>query len=170
MRLPLTIICDSQRHCTACRDRDGGRAWRESLLSYYDAAGTGADFACPRGKQWGEITSLPFATEGTESSENPERKERAGFSPSPLSESSVTSVAKTDWHRSSDAESRMPNTASALPCAEEICLVCADRACPNVTACCGGRLIVHIQAPCKRDIWTVEPSKKNGKGEPHETT
>jgi len=71
--IPLSILCDSQAHCTACRDLDGGRAWRISLLEHIEGveapeghsrgdAAVYADFACPRGRQWGEITPPPDYT------------------------------------------------------------------------------------------------------------
>ena len=60
MKLPLHVLCDSRAHCTLCRNLEGGRPWREGLLSYYDSDGAGADFMCQRGKAWGEITPREF--------------------------------------------------------------------------------------------------------------
>lgn len=49
---PLSVICDTQAHCAACRDREGGRAWRQSLRTAFVLPG-GDDFECPSGKPWG---------------------------------------------------------------------------------------------------------------------
>jgi hypothetical protein len=74
--LPLTIICDSQAHCTACRaNTSEGRAFRIGLVEHYDIPGVTdvfprggislVDFPCPRGRSLGEITlppSIPTAS------------------------------------------------------------------------------------------------------------
>jgi len=126
-RLPLSILCDSQAHCTACRDLDGGRAWRENLLDYYDGVAdipeihaAGVDFPCPRGRQWGEITPPPRPPEST---------------PAP-------------------APAPFPAPIMIPPGAAAICADCPDRPCPSLalTGCCGqfGYIII---APCRSGRW-----------------
>lgn len=42
-----------------------------------------------------------------------------------------------------------------------VCLACGDnKACPNVTACCGGKMAVNIQIPCPRGkwLWPITPT------------
>jgi hypothetical protein len=43
--------CRSLAHCTTCRDLQGGRAWRRSVIMA-DPAIQEIDFACPLGATW----------------------------------------------------------------------------------------------------------------------
>jgi len=121
--IPLQNICSFQVHCTTCRDLDGGRAWRASLIRY--CAADGVDFPCPQGKAWGEITPIP---EHIRAAAN-----RAALTPSTPPRPSATIEIPSD--------------------AVERCHHCETRTCPNVTACCGGRVSVHIVAPCPDGRW-----------------
>lgn len=49
----LSPVCQTHRHCPTCRDREGGRQWRESLAVSYALPADGPDFACPEGHPWG---------------------------------------------------------------------------------------------------------------------
>lgn len=40
-------------HCAICRDRDGGRAWREDVCVMFGAPSGGVEFECPDKKAWG---------------------------------------------------------------------------------------------------------------------
>jgi len=43
--------CRSGVHCRRCRDREGGRAWRERMARAF--AVSSLDWPCPNGKAWG---------------------------------------------------------------------------------------------------------------------
>ncbi len=45
--------CTSRAHCRACRDREGGRPWRESLARHFTVPAV--DFDCPHGGEWGQL-------------------------------------------------------------------------------------------------------------------
>jgi hypothetical protein len=45
--------CRLGLHCPVCRDRIGGRAWRESLAAAFELPSDAPDFACPHGRWWG---------------------------------------------------------------------------------------------------------------------
>lgn len=46
--------CRSHGHCGTCRDRDGGRAWRDAIRSNVTDIAE-VDFACPEGLPWGHV-------------------------------------------------------------------------------------------------------------------
>ena len=46
-------ICAGGAQCEHCRDREAGRAWRESVVTLFPINGTDPDFPCPHGKEWG---------------------------------------------------------------------------------------------------------------------
>lgn len=48
----LQLLCHGRRHCQACRDRTGGRAFRASVIEIFDVPGGVVDFACPHGLPW----------------------------------------------------------------------------------------------------------------------
>lgn len=50
---PLVVICEAGTHCVRCRDREGGRRWREQLARAYELPAGGVDFACPYRRRWG---------------------------------------------------------------------------------------------------------------------
>ena len=57
--LAETNICRTQAHCATCRDREGGRSWRESVMAAFivppaDSARPAVDWLCPRGHAWGD--------------------------------------------------------------------------------------------------------------------
>lgn len=56
--LPLLTICRSGNNCEPCRDRAGGRAWRQSLAVAFELPADAPDFACPHGKPWGYVRVL----------------------------------------------------------------------------------------------------------------
>ena len=46
-------VCVSRNHCTTCRDKDGGRKWREQLLNGpYQVPNSEIDFICSFGVEW----------------------------------------------------------------------------------------------------------------------
>lgn len=45
--------CKSNIHCVTCRDKEGGRAFRESLGRMFILPVDAPDFVCPYGKDWG---------------------------------------------------------------------------------------------------------------------
>lgn len=45
-----TPVCTEKRHCTTCRDKEGGHAWREKLRAVFEIPET--DFECPHGMRW----------------------------------------------------------------------------------------------------------------------
>jgi len=45
----------SHAHCGACRAKDGGRQWRESLANAFELPPDAPDFTCPHGRPWGYI-------------------------------------------------------------------------------------------------------------------
>jgi len=45
--------CRSGFHCRACRDLEGGRAWRESLGKAFRLPAGAPDFPCPLAHPWG---------------------------------------------------------------------------------------------------------------------
>ena len=46
-------ICKDRTCCKTCRDKEGGRPWRESVRRVFDLPGGTVDFECPHGKPWG---------------------------------------------------------------------------------------------------------------------
>ncbi len=44
-------VCADLVHCKTCRDKEGGRSWRESLRNAFLIPET--DFECPRKNKWG---------------------------------------------------------------------------------------------------------------------
>ena len=46
-----TPHCRREAHCRTCRDREGGRKWREGIAKRY--AVEGVDWECPLGHPWG---------------------------------------------------------------------------------------------------------------------
>jgi len=46
--------CLKRRACTTCRDLEGGRGFRESVLRTFTVEG-GVDFYCPHGLPWGYV-------------------------------------------------------------------------------------------------------------------
>lgn len=53
MAIPLEILCVSERFCSTCRDREGGREWRQQLGRAYELPADAPDFVCPHGREWG---------------------------------------------------------------------------------------------------------------------
>src|SRR4051812_11644960 len=45
-------ICRGGTICSACRDKENGRALRSSLAAAYSLPEGAPDFACPEGKGW----------------------------------------------------------------------------------------------------------------------
>ena len=45
--------CGCRLHCSQCRDMEGGRAWRKSLMKHFRVPGDTVDFECPHGLSWG---------------------------------------------------------------------------------------------------------------------
>ena len=52
MSFYTTIHCTSKAHCRKCRDKNGGRKWREQVAKMCGGPND-ADFACPNGYAWG---------------------------------------------------------------------------------------------------------------------
>lgn len=55
VRLPQHLPeCDqpARQFCATCRDRDGGRAFRQAILQVRGIDGVSGDFDCPRGLPW----------------------------------------------------------------------------------------------------------------------
>jgi hypothetical protein len=49
-----SLTCTGRAHCTICRDREGGRAWRHWIGERFELPrGDGVDFECPYGVEWG---------------------------------------------------------------------------------------------------------------------
>ncbi len=48
-----TQHCQLRVHCRACRDLDGGRAFRNSIAEHYELPPGAPDFECPLGVPWG---------------------------------------------------------------------------------------------------------------------
>lgn len=48
-----TVHCTSKLHCKTCRNKDGGRNWRQSLSKNFELPDNNVDFECPYGLQWG---------------------------------------------------------------------------------------------------------------------
>lgn len=46
-------VCKNKKHCQTCRDKEGGRQWRESLRVAFKLPGDETDFECPHGLPWG---------------------------------------------------------------------------------------------------------------------
>jgi hypothetical protein len=46
-----TTACTSRGHCLKCRDKEGGRRWRQSLAKAFETP-EDPDFECPHGVVW----------------------------------------------------------------------------------------------------------------------
>lgn len=53
-------ICASGLHCTACRDRDGGREFRRTTTEAFGLAGDALEGECWAGKRWGHRPATPI--------------------------------------------------------------------------------------------------------------
>jgi hypothetical protein len=49
-----TEHCLGESHCGTCRDREGGREWRQGLMGLFVLPNDAVDFVCPYGKGWEE--------------------------------------------------------------------------------------------------------------------
>jgi hypothetical protein len=49
----LERICITHIHCQACRNKEGGRQWRDSLRVAFKLPNDETDFECPHGLPWG---------------------------------------------------------------------------------------------------------------------
>lgn len=47
-----TQHCQSEAHCTRCRDEEGGREWRRQMTAAFDGPEE-VDFVCIKSKPWG---------------------------------------------------------------------------------------------------------------------
>ena len=47
-----TAHCIARAHCGMCREREGGRKFRESLAKIFELPDGEVDFACPQGLPW----------------------------------------------------------------------------------------------------------------------
>lgn len=71
--------CQSRAHCGACRDREGGRTWREGLAAAFVLPADAPDFACPHGVAWGFVRPpLPIVELTDEEVEEERRRLAAG--------------------------------------------------------------------------------------------
>jgi hypothetical protein len=48
----ITAHCTSRLHCRVCRNKEGGRIWRQSLAKNFTLPDNNIDFECPYGLQW----------------------------------------------------------------------------------------------------------------------
>ena len=55
-----SATCNSHAHCKTCRDRQGGRKWRENLAAAFELPADAPDFECPAGIAWDETTPSPI--------------------------------------------------------------------------------------------------------------
>ena len=46
-----TIHCRSRAHCSVCRNKEGGRKWRDQIMKIFKDI-TAVDFECPHGIPW----------------------------------------------------------------------------------------------------------------------
>lgn len=53
-----SLHCTSKVHCRTCRDKEGGKKWRESLLKVFEDVKK-VDFNCPAGLPWGAPRQIP---------------------------------------------------------------------------------------------------------------
>jgi hypothetical protein len=56
LTLEQSNTCKGRAHCGTCRNREGGRAWRESLGVAFILPAGAPDFPCPYGVPWGAVT------------------------------------------------------------------------------------------------------------------
>ncbi len=73
-KYPIEKLCRSGAHCSTCRDCEGGRGWRASVMQYARVPGGEVDWACPYGRDWATPPSAPDAA--TVPSVNPEHLAR----------------------------------------------------------------------------------------------
>ena len=50
-----TKHCLGGVHCRLCRDREGGRAWRQRILLLFNVPDNNVDWPCPQKKEWDYI-------------------------------------------------------------------------------------------------------------------
>ena len=63
--------------------------------------------------------------------------------------------------RKTQRRTRPKPLANIPPEAVGVCQNCHDsRACPNVSFCCGGKIVVNIVVPCPRDHWSLLEATK----------
>lgn len=60
-KYPLEKLCRSGAHCPTCRDREGGRRWRESVMRYARVPSGRAYWVCPYGRDWETSSPAPNA-------------------------------------------------------------------------------------------------------------
>jgi hypothetical protein len=186
-RTPMKPLAKTQlcRQCvrgrflpTECRDLEGGRAWRGSLMTWAAVPGDLVDFACPLGRPWGwrpdaakpsppSGSGAPVAPAGHRRTGPPRRTQ--GADPGRRS-THAAAVGRPPRRHADDLDPHIatglshpdvlvltgqaPKRLQTPPGAEGTCLSCPDsRACPNVTTCCGGQVEVNITTPCPRGKW-----------------
>ena len=59
----FAAMCSTEAHCGTCRDLEGGRAWRQSIVEHFEVHNV--DFSCPHGHKWGD--HFPAATKKVKS-------------------------------------------------------------------------------------------------------
>lgn len=60
-KFTASAACTLRVHCTTCRNREDGRAWRESLRAAFQLPRDAPDFECPHGVPWGYQGDAPAA-------------------------------------------------------------------------------------------------------------
>ena len=53
-----TAFCTSGAFCERCRDKHGGRRWRENLRLAFALPGDTTEFDCPRGLLWDSASTV----------------------------------------------------------------------------------------------------------------
>ena len=70
MSKDINRLCKNLLSCQTCRDKEGGRQWRESLRKAFRLPNDETDFECPHGLPWGC---------GPQTEAQKEAKEKKGF-------------------------------------------------------------------------------------------
>ena len=170
-RTPMKPLAKTQlcRHCargrflpTECRDLEGGRAWRGTLMTWAAVPGNAVDFTCPLGRPWGwrPDSAEPSPPSGPGAPAVPGGQvgidSRRRTPAADLGRRSTRAAAVQGLPRShaDDSNPRILTCLAHPDTRVPICLSCPDsRACPNVTTCCGGQVSVNIVTPCPRGRW-----------------
>jgi hypothetical protein len=123
-RLDLSSICDAVVHCGACRDREGGRAWRESLAKAFAVPAGWPDCECPLGRPWGYIPPPMEQTQQNDQLRPPPSTDVNVISvmtQDRLAECSrceaFTETSESQWHRKQDPNAEPQKTCLLVPAA-----------------------------------------------------
>lgn len=92
----VSETCKCKLHCQTCRDKEGGRQWRESLRVAFALPNNETDFECPHGLPWG----CGPQTEAQQEAKEKQEQENAKINEiGRICEACVAEADKPEWDK-----------------------------------------------------------------------